>query len=126
VAQHQRRQHGHVRQREEQRAQHSNAHRECHGLEHAALEALQREDRDVDGDDDADAEDNRPSDFERSGPEQRRPVRRCAAGGVLQPPDKVLDHDDGGVDQKSEVEGAETHEIRRHAESLHRDEREEQ
>ena len=126
VRQEERRQHGHIGEREYERAEHGDGHRECHRREHPPLEPLEREDRQVDGDDDAYAEHDRPAYFERGAADDLAPRGGRDRAGVAQPAHEILHHHHRRIDDEAEVERAKAHQVRRHAESLHRHEGEEQ
>jgi hypothetical protein len=60
--------------------------REGHRLEHAPLHPVEREDRDVHGDDDRDAEQDRATDLDG----RRSNIEARSSGAP--PPDEALDH----------------------------------
>ena len=114
----------HVGEREHERADHGRADRERHRTEHPALDPLQCEDRDVDGDDDRNAEYDRSADLERRTPDQ------VAAIAIItlqrEPTDEVLHHHHARVDDEAEIERAQTHQVGRESEPLHRQEGDEE
>ena len=131
--QQERRDDGHAGQRQQQRPEERRADRDGHGAEHLPLEPLEREDRQVDRDDDEHAEQHGACHFDGRAAEQGEAgLRGMLAGGVRQPiadvrpaPDKVLHHHDGAIDQQTEIDRTERHEVGRDAEQAHADEADE-
>src|SRR5262249_6254457 len=112
------REHRDDRQGDQQRADDGQRDRQRHRPEELALDALGREDRDVDRPDDQHGKRQRPPDLHRGGVDlwnDLGPGRPALA----QPPQDVLGHDDGAIDDDPEVDRAERQEIRRHASKIH-------
>ena len=112
----------HVRQREQERAYHGDAHGKGHRLEHAAFQPFQCEDRHVHRDDDANAEHNRSTDFKRGSANDRGDFARWRTFAFTKTSHEIFDHHDGRVDHEAKVERAETHEICRNVEPSHENE----
>jgi hypothetical protein len=114
------RQHGHQRERQQQRADQREAHDVRHGRKEAPLHALERKQRQIGGDDDQQREEDRALHFERrpaDGLVDRRPLRfRITLGETAQ---HVLDHDEIAVHDDAEVDGAEAQEIGGHLRRVH-------
>ena len=88
------------------------------GLEHLALDAGEREDRQVDDHDDQRAEHASARRTSRDACEDHvEALRRASAGGRArccaggEAAHAVLDHDDGAVDDDAEVDRAEAHQV---------------
>ena len=97
----------HEREREHERAEEREDDGQRHRAEQLPLDALEREDRQVDDEDDQLAEHRRAPDLDRG---LLHDLPHAAAGGVLtEAPDGVLDHDHRAVDDEPEVDGAEAH-----------------
>ena len=120
-----RRHHGYICQREQQRAEHGDADGECHRREHPTLEALEREDRQVHRDDDADAEHDRATDLEGRATNGFAAVLALAFR-VAEPAHEVLHHHHRGIHDQSEVQRAQAHEVGGVPESLHQHEGEQE
>ena len=108
----------------QQRTEQGESHGKSHRREQPVLDALEREQRQVGGDDHQDAEEDRPRHLER-GVEQVTRRQRAFCIGLAHPQD-VFHHDDGAVHDDAEVDGAQRQQVGRHLEVVHKDERAEQ
>ncbi len=111
----------HERDRQDHRAHERDDDRRCHRVEHLSLDTRQRKDRYVDGRDDADTEQGGTNDLARRIEHELESLGQAElAFGVLlrEPPQAVLDDDDGAVDDEPEIERPQTHEVRTDA-ALH-------
>ena len=84
-SQEERREHGRDGEGQEERADQRQHHRHGHRAEQLPLDALKRQDREVDDDDDADAEDDRPADLGArldDGVSRRSPLWSARPGGA--------------------------------------------
>src|ERR1700694_2919930 len=103
-------QHGRNQDRKDQSANQREGDRPCHGLEQAPLDALQREDWQISGDDDGSGIEYGPKHFAHG-------VANALQGSLLgtrwqaEMPDDVFDDDDGSVDNHPEVECAQGEKI---------------
>ena len=118
----------HEREREDERCREREEHRHGHGAEHAALDALQREDGHVDERDDHLAERGRAPDLGRRGEHHLAPLGVDEGTAELLAPlrhatKRVLHDDDRAVHHEAEVDRAKAHQVARHAERPHPDER---
>ena len=113
--------HGHEKHGHEQGGPQGHEDGDRHRVEELALDALERQDGHIDQHDDEQAEGDRLDHLGRRVEEERQP----RAPVLLQPPQGVLDHHDGAVDEQAEVDGAQAHQARRDAEEPHADRAEE-
>ena len=119
----------HERQRQHHRAGQGQHHRDRHRVEHLSLHAGEREDRQVDRGDDAQAEQAGPDDLGGRG---RRRVQafflgQRAAQRVLQfaeTAQAVLDDDDRAVHDQAEIQRTQAHQVAGHAATDHAGQRE--
>ena len=119
-AEHQQR--GKEQHRVHQGAEQRTRHGDGHGPEHFALDALEREERDVDQHDDrhckGDRTCDRPGNFAVG-----RVVGALCQLFPSQRRDGGFEHDDRSVDQKTKIDRAEAHQVTGHAEEVHTDHR---
>ena len=108
------------RESQQQRTGQGGAHGDGHGAKHASFQALQEQDRQVDRDDDDDGERHGPRYFV-SGVAHRF-KRRLAAMLLFEAMHGVLHHDDSAVDNHSEIDGAQAHQVGADAEQSHAEE----
>ena len=124
AAQHPERQQRNQRQREDQGADERRRDRQRHRLEDPPFVTLQREDRNVRGNDDEHREQRRPPDLVGGVDDDLAALRVAHALAPLgQPVHDVLDDDHGAVDDDAEVHRSETQQVRRHAHDLQAEER---
>jgi hypothetical protein len=81
-----------------------------HRPKHPAFRTGQGQDRQVNDDDDADREGHWPADLDRSSTDDVDDGRRTLASSGKAPND-VFDHDDRAVDDQSEVDCAQAHQV---------------
>src|ERR1035438_5126308 len=109
----------------EQRAQQRERDRPGHGLEQAALHALQGEDGDIGGDDDADGIDHGTLHFVRGVAHGVEVVGVCGLG-TAEVADDILDHHHGAFHHHAEIERAERKQVGRNVIQVEADGREQQ
>src|SRR5438034_1175366 len=107
----------HQGQGAEQRPEERGAQSDRHRPEHPSFEALEEQNREVEGDDDDDRERHLPGDL--VGRAANRVQRRFLAVMLFQPMHGVLHHHDRTVDDHAEVNRAQAHEVRADAEEPH-------
>ena len=103
------RQHGRDQNRKCHGAEKSQRNRPGHGSEQAALHALQREDRQVGGDNDGDGVENRPLHFMAGFADDFGGCPRDSAVAIAmgQVTDDVLHHDHGAIHDHAKIQRAE-------------------
>ena len=109
--------HRNAGQGEDERAEERRADRDGHRPEHLSLESLQRQDRQIDGDDDEHPEEHGTGDLHRRAPNERDPPAAFPGGGPA--PHEALHHHHGAVHDETEVDGAEGHQVGRDPEHAH-------
>ena len=108
------------RQREDERAAERHGDRDRHRLEHAPLGAFERHQRQVHEQDDGDGEAHRLGRLpHRLGDDVGDLLARWSSS--LERGHRRLEHDDGAVDEQTEVDGAERHEVAGDAAEHHAD-----
>src|SRR5580704_2996620 len=120
-AQKQRCQHRYQRKREYERAAERENDRQCHRPEHLSLDFAEAQDWQVNDYDYGDREDDRAQHF-ATGLEYTMSHRGAGPVAGGKPPMDVLHHDNRAVNDESEVNCAETHEISRYPYPIHPDE----
>ena len=111
---------GHESQRQQQCGRQGEHDGDGHRVEHLPFDARQREDRQIDDQDDDDAEYARPDHLPRCfahDDQALRKSRKSTSSRLLlaEPAQAVLDDDHGAIDDQAEVQRAQTHQVARYA-----------
>ena len=110
----------HQRQRQQQRAELCKADRIDHRIEQLCLDPLKREQRQVGGDDDQRCEEDRLRDL--MGRRAGVGLGEGLVGFRLATPQDRFRHHNGGIDDDSEIDGAERQQVRWNLEEIHQNE----